>query len=355
MLKYEKKAFWKFFSIYFGSVAILILVSGLFYFEDQKKGLIEKEHFSMIEYVRFLKSGKSVSSWVDIRHKYVDTKFPNFSMQNFKVEDDSFIKFVPDHWDGGFVKIIKDQTSFNDSIYELVIKILLYQMLLIAIFGSLSYFLSIEALKPMQEAIRKLDNFSKDLIHDLNTPITSILLNMKILEKKIECSDNKALFRIKRSVEDISELHNNLTILLEEETMIIQTHNISEIVEEVVLIHRKIFKDIDFSIDVNRFSKKVNKFAFKQIVSNLISNACKYNKEDAFVKIYSKNDTLYIEDGGIGIKNLDKVFNRLYHEHKSGHGIGLDIVQRLCDSMNIKISIESKIDVGTTVALEFKH
>ncbi len=43
-------------------------------------------------------------------------------------------------------------------------------------FASISFFLSRHALKAMQEAIIKLDNFSKDLIHDLNTPVTSILL-----------------------------------------------------------------------------------------------------------------------------------------------------------------------------------
>lgn len=355
MLKYEKKAFWKFFSIYFGSVALLILVAGFFYFEDQKKGLVEKEHFSMIDYARQLKSGTQISDKKAISHEIIDIKIQSFSMDNFKIEDEFFVKYVPFSWESGFIKIKKSKSSFNETINQLETQIILYQILLLLIFASLSYYLSIKALQPLKEAVKKLDNFSKDLIHDLNTPVTSILLNMKLLDKKDGCKENKALTRIKRSVEDISELHNNLTLLLEEHTMIIQMHNLSEIVEEVVLTHRKIYKDVDFDISMDGFSKRVNQYAFKQVVSNLVSNACKYNKKDGFVKIYTKDDSLFIEDGGIGIKNVDKVFNRSYHEHESGHGIGLDIVKRLCDAMGIDISVNSEVDVGSVFVLGFRE
>lgn len=355
VLRYEKKAFWKFFLSYFGSVAVLILLSGSFYFEDEKKGLLAQEHLSMIEYARLFKSGTLFTDSKEIRHHFVDIQIATFSMNDFKIEKDYFLKYVPYNWDSGFIEIKKSKKSFNEKIEVLTYKIIKYQAVLILSFALLSYFLSRKALEPMQEALKKLDNFSKDLIHDLNTPITSILLNMKLLNKNDEFKDNKALIRIRKSVEDISELHNNLTLLLEENTMMMQMHELSEIVEEVVLTHRKIYTNIDFDIKMGGCKKKVNEYAFKQIVSNLVSNACKYNKKDGYVKIYSNDNTIFIEDGGVGIKNIDKVFNRSYHEHESGHGIGLDIVQRLCEAMDIKISIDSKEGLGTVVGLEFKH
>ena len=63
---------------------------------------------------------------------------------------------------------------------------------------------------------------------------------------------------------------------------------------------------------------------------------------------------LCIEDSGIGIENIDEVFERSYKEHVSGHGLGLDIVKRLCEAMNIKISLTSKVGEGSTFYLEFK-
>jgi len=354
LLKYEKKAFWKFFLTYFGSVALLILASGFFYFEEQKKTMIEKEHFSMIEYVRQVKMKQTPNTPEHIKHEIVDIEINNFSMSNFEIEDTRFLKYMPYSWEGGYILVSKDKIHYHETMMQIKIDVILVQLFLLMLFGGLSYFLSTRALKPMQEAITKLDNFSKDLIHDLNTPITSILLNMKLLDAKDELKDNKPLQRIKRSVEDIGELHNNLTVLLQEERMIIQQENLFKIINEVVSTHEKIYTDIFFDIRDADYYMIVNRDAFKQVMVNIISNACKYNKQGGYVKIYARDKTLYIEDSGIGIKNPQNIFERSYKEHKSGHGIGLDIVKRLCESMEIEIVVASEVDRGTTISLKFK-
>ena len=353
MLKHEKKTFIKFFVTYFGSVALLILASGFFYFQDQKTRMVEKEHFSMIDYVRQFKMKQLPLKNGSITHEIIEMEIPNFTMNNFEIKKNYFKKYMPYNWEGGYILVKKDKSEFYKNIFDIKIEIITAQILLLLLFAMLSYFLSTRALKPMQEAITKLDNFSKDLIHDLNTPITSILLNMKILQKDSNFEGNKALGRIKRNVEDISELHNSLTILLQEETMIVQRENIVKLVEDVVITHQKIFTDIEYIIDVKEFYADININAFKQIIVNLISNASKYNKKDGVVKIYSKDKTLYIEDSGVGIKNTSEIFNRSYSEHQSGTGIGLDIVKRLCEAMNIEIFATSQIEIGTTVHLNF--
>ncbi len=354
MLKHEKKAFIKFFFTYFGSVALLILASGFFYFQDQEKVMIKKEHFSMIEYVRQLKMKKFTIKDSSITYKILDIEIESFSMDNFNIEKNYFEKYMPYSWEGGYILVQKDKSEFYKNLFAIKLKIISVQIFLLILFATLSYFLSTQALKPMQEAITKLDNFSKDLIHDLNTPITSILLNMKILEKKSDLDENKPLKRIKKNVEDISELHNNLTTLLQEDTMQIQKQNIVKIIEDVVITHQKIYRGVEYKIEIKDFFANINKNAFTQVLVNLISNASKYNKESGYIKVYSHNRTLYIEDSGVGIKNPNEIFNRSYTEQKSGTGIGLDITKRLCEAMNIEISATSEIKVGTTVKLEFK-
>lgn len=353
MLKHEKKAFWKFFVTYFGSVAILILASGYFYFEEQKKTMIEKEHFSMIEYVRQVKMKQVPNTHQHIKHEVVDIEINNFNMNNFEIQESQFLKYMPFSWAGGYILVTKDKIHYHETMMQIKVDVIAVQLLLLLLFGGLSYFLSARALKPMQEAITKLDNFSKDLIHDLNTPITSILLNMKLLDAKDELKDNKPLQRIKRSVEDIGELHSNLTVLLQEERMIIQRENLFKIINEVVSTHEKIYTNIFFDIRDADYYMIVNRDAFKQVMVNIISNACKYNKKDGFIKIYAKGRTLYVEDSGIGIENPQHIFDRSYKEHQSGHGIGLDIVKRLCEAMEIEVTVTSKLGVGTTISLNF--
>jgi len=308
----------------------------------------------MIEYVRQLKMKLVPQNPEHIKHEVINIEIDNFNMNNFEIQENRFLKYMPFSWDGGYILVSKDKIHYEETMLEIKIYIISIQILLLLLFATLSYFLSVRALKPMQEAVTKLDNFSKDLIHDLNTPITSILLNMKLLDAKEEFKDNKALIRVKRSVEDITELHKNLTVLLQEETMVIQRKNLFKIINEVVLTHEKIYRDISFEVQKSEFFAKINRDAFKQVIVNIISNACKYNKQNGFIKIYTQDRTLHIEDSGLGIQNPQYIFERSYKEHVSGSGIGLDIVKRLCEAMKIEIHAVSTLGVGTTISLNFK-
>jgi len=350
--KHEKAAFLKFFSIYFGSVALLILASGFFYFLEQKKSLIEKEHFSIIEFTRQLKMKMNPQN-EHITYKNVAVAIENYHMDNFTIKEDRFEKYMPFSWEGGFFLVTKDKLHYETQLAQVRGKIILVQMLLLGFFAFLSYFLAKKALLPLRNAIAKLDNFSKDIIHDLNTPITSILLNIKLLESNAAYQNNRALERIKRSASDISELHVNLTHLLNEDRLIITQESIFTIVEEVVGIYKKIYPELHFYVEHSYFEAAINKEALKQVLANLISNACKYNKKEGFVKIYKKENALCIEDSGVGIESVERIFERSYSEHKSGHGLGLDIALRLANAMSIKIEVSSKVGEGSCFTLHF--
>ena len=69
--------------------------------------------------------------------------------------------------------------------------------------------------------------------------------------------------------------------------------------------------------------------------------------------MYAKENILYIQDSGVGIKKTQNIFKRNYKEQNSGHGIGLDIVKRLCDSMDINISVSSVVGEGTLIVIRF--
>lgn len=352
MLSHEKKAFWKFFSIYFGSVALLILVAGYFYFGEQKKILIKKEHFSMIEHIRKLKMNLSEEDTKDITHSVTYKDIPTFNMNNFTIKENYFESYIPYSWQGGYYVVRKEKSTFYTEVSSVKSKIIITQFLLLALFASISFFLSRHALRPMQEAITKLDNFSKDLIHDLNTPVTSILLNTKILEKTLE-KESKALIRIKTSAKEIGELHNNLTILLQEETMIMQEEKLFDLIDDVLSTQTSLYPDIKIELQRSELIVKVNADALKQVLSNIFSNACKYNKQEGYIKVYAKENILYIQDSGVGIQKPQNIFKRNYKEQNSGHGIGLDIVQRLCNSMDINISVSSVVGEGTLIVIRF--
>ncbi|MDF1878491.1 HAMP domain-containing histidine kinase [Sulfurimonas sp. SAG-AH-194-C20] len=354
MLEHEKTAFWKFFSIYFGSVALLILAAGYFYFGEQRKILLKNEHFAMIEHVRKIKMNQYELETKGITHTVTYEKIPGFTINNFSIGEKYFESYLPYSWEGGYYIVHKDKTAFHLKLSSMKKKIIVVQVLLLILFGVISFLLSRRALKPMQEAITTLDNFSKDLIHDLNTPVTSILLNTKILEKNLD-EDSKPLMRIKTSAKEIGELHNNLTILLQEETMIMKEERLFDLVQDVVSRQEGLYPEVKIELQKSELLVKVHADALKQVLSNILSNACKYNKKEGHVKIYTKNHTLYIQDSGLGIAKPENIFDRNYKEQKNGHGIGLDIVKRLCDVMEIEIWATSVVDEGTLIGLKFKN
>jgi two-component system OmpR family sensor kinase len=174
---------------------------------------------------------------------------------------------------------------------------------------------------------------------------------MKLLEKNPALQEDKILKRLHKSVHNISELHENLNTLLQEETFLIQNINICPLLNEVTDIHQELYRDINFEVNCSNFKAKVNANAMKQILQNIISNACKYNSKNGFVKIYQKNGALYIEDSGKGIKEPQKIFERSYSaEHSTG--IGLDIVRRLALAMDIKIEVTTS-ERGSCFILHF--
>lgn len=109
-----------------------------------------------------------------------------------------------------------------------------------------------------------------------------------------------------------------------------------------------------------------NRQALKRIVSNLISNAIKYNREAGRVWIAAdSNDDqwwLKVTDSGIGIEEaaIPRVFERFFRADQShskqvveGTGLGLAIVAELAATYHAHIDVSSKINEGTTIQLTF--
>jgi signal transduction histidine kinase len=104
-----------------------------------------------------------------------------------------------------------------------------------------------------------------------------------------------------------------------------------------------------------------NTAAFRQILTNLISNAIKYNRDHGTVRITCKTAddrvVLSVIDTGPGIRkeDLEHVFNKFYRARGSegvpGSGLGLYIAKLLAESMGGSISITSSPGAGATVSL----
>ena len=234
--------------------------------------------------------------------------------------------------------------------YSLWIKFFLASMLLFGV----ALFFTFYSLSPIRKALRLNDEFIKDILHDFNTPITSMILNIKML--KDEKGEDPYISRLTKSIDNLLRLQNNLKSFLHNSPSQSETIDISALTEERLKNIQNIYPNISYIFNKqNRLIKKTNHELLIRILDNLLSNAAKYNKANGEVKVTVINETVIIEDTGKGIKNISKVMQRYYKEQDRGIGIGLHIVNKLCNELNIGMNIQSQINQGTKITLNFQH
>ena len=219
-----------------------------------------------------------------------------------------------------------------------------------SIFSALiSFLFSIYALRPLHKALRLNEEFVKDILHDFNTPISSMLINLKLFKREI--GDNPKIQRLENNIESILSLQENLQIFLKGLPKQSEKFSLKALVKARVNYFKVLYPDIEYKIDIPVLSVETNKDAFTRILDNLLSNAGKYNIANGVVTIVHDGTMLSIIDTGKGIKKPLKVFDRYYKEQDRGIGIGLHIVKKLCNELKIEISIVSKENKGTTINL----
>jgi signal transduction histidine kinase len=216
----------------------------------------------------------------------------------------------------------------------------------------LTILFSLYSMYPLRKAFNLTQEFIKDILHDFNTPISSIMLNIKMLKKTKE--NHTKINRIEQSLNTILSLQDNLKSYLNHNQEKEERFELHQLITERVEALQNIYPTITFSINGNLVWINNNKSAMSRILDNLLSNSAKYNKEKGSVDIEIKEKSISISDTGRGIKNVNKIFDRFYKEHDRGLGIGLHIVKKLCDELGIKVEVKSEVGVGSSFSLIFK-
>lgn len=219
-----------------------------------------------------------------------------------------------------------------------------------SIFAALvSLLFSIYSLMPLQRALRLNEEFVKDILHDFNTPISSMLINLTLFKREI--GDNQKIRRLENNIQSILSLQDNLRIFLKGVPSQLESFSLKELVQNRVDYFAVLYPDVKYKISIDETMLESNKDAFTRILDNLLSNAGKYNIANGDVDIVLQGSSLTIHDTGKGIKNPSKVFDRYYKEQDRGIGIGLHIVKKLCDELTIPVNIQSKENEGTKIGL----
>lgn len=240
-----------------------------------------------------------------------------------------------------------------------IVKNMMIVMICIAVITFvLSFIILRNFAKPFRQMNENLDSFIKDSMHEINTPLSIININVDMYNEKF--GKNKYFSRIKSASKILSGIYNDMNYLIKEQT-------INNAPKKEIDFSAFVEKSVDYFKDIAELKgikivQKIQSELFisfvpaklQKIVDNTLSNAIKYGKEerDVVVILHSRGNkiVLSIHDYGIGIKEPEKIFSRYYREDdtKGGFGIGLNIVNKIILDEDIKVNVYSQLNVGST-------
>lgn len=238
------------------------------------------------------------------------------------------------------------------SIYIFLIFSTLFLSVVIYLLGKLF-------LHPVRDAIHKLDRFIRDTTHELNTPISVITMSIEQLNSEdLLPKQRKYVDRISVASRTISNLYNDLTFLLMHDST--KDHNEELDIRELLLERIEYFcpiadaKKITINTEIEPSTHRIDRENMIRLIDNLLSNAIKYNKPLGAVYITLTSSSLSVRDTGIGIapEVISQIFNRYsrFDEANGGFGIGLNIIEMICQKYYLKIVVNSELTKGS----EFK-
>ena len=374
----EKKSFFSFLALYLGSSFILMLIALFFYYQNEKTLYLDLVKSNMQNIVSKVSNEIIISHMLDVefdKNIYLNNQdykisfydkdknllFGNLNEklnfeQNFYNDEEKLI--IVDSSTVGHLGIwyiaLKDN-SLKEKISNLKLNIFLIFLIFYTIIAIVSWSLAKLFLKPIKDDRERLNNFIKDTTHELNTPISAIIMS---------CEDDnltkKQIDRIKFSAKRVSEIYKDLTYIFlgNIEKKSLDKIDLSKVIKEEIINFEPMIarKRLKINLNIEEFFYEINKDDFIRLFNNLFSNAIKYNKTDGNIDIILQNSELIIKDSGIGISKdkIKDIFNRYYRatNQSGGFGLGLNIVNMICKTYNIKIDVQSSENIGSTFTLK---
>jgi two-component system OmpR family sensor kinase len=382
LLKSEKKSLRRFLTLYTLMILTVIVTLGVHYYNSEKTLMLSQQRADLAKYAYIqTKRLKVLHHFFDERTTY--PRDPRFHSAIYDIEYKQIFSLLENekidfnqeiYFNDGVIQFVKSMDIFylgakyliieikDDGVWHTVLlkKIIGFGMLTLFIFMLFGLYLAKLFVKPMRDSIMLLDRFIKDTTHELNTPLSSILANVEMMDTDVMVEKNrKKLNRINIAAKTVSTLYKDLTYLTLEQ----ERENEDELirVEELLYDRAEYFrvlaqsKELTCDMDIQEAILTMDKRKLTRVIDNLISNAIKYNKRKGVVGIKLRQGRLEIWDTGIGISQEDQsvMFDRYmrFNQTEGGFGVGLSIVKNIIDEYGMHIEVISKKNEGTRMVL----
>ena len=239
--------------------------------------------------------------------------------------------------------------------------IIIVGTLIFSIFIFIGFVLSKLFIRPMKEAVTLLDNFIKDTTHELNTPVSTIMNNIEMLNEQAFAQNQvRKIRRIAIAARTISTIYDDLTYLILHHDVAVADGplNVTVLLRERLeyfkdrVEQKKLYLDLHLDDEVIQV---IDRTKATRIIDNLLSNAVKYNQARGTISIKLNDKFLQVSDTGKGIDKakVSRIFERYMRADKTvgGFGIGLNIVAMIVKEYGYRVEVQSAPREGTSFTI----
>ena len=197
-------------------------------------------------------------------------------------------------------------------------------------------------------------------LHQIKTPMT---VSKLLLEKPDETTNTKLKMQLMYIEQYINMAMNYLKMIDHSTDMDITQVNLDDIIKNLLKKYSLLFIHNHISLEYQ--SNVTHVISDGQwltiLIEQILSNALKYTENGKITIQYLEDKhALEIRDTGIGIRSEDipKIFDRGYsgfngRMNEKSSGLGLYLVRKISERLNIQIEVESKLSKGSVFRLVF--
>ena len=384
MLQSEKRSLFRFLGIYLSSTFLLFFMATIIFYDFQKHQIIDvqnselsKEAERLTQALRELNRSFTSSliypqekpfhsAIYNLDREYI---FGSFYPQNllwdreyYQQEEMLFhIHSLHPYYLGASYLVIA-RTVNQEPIDNLLKMSILFLFVAGFFFTVLGIFLGKLFIEPMKESMENMNRFIEDTTHEFNTPISTILTNIELLDTLYDCEGKQEMKRIEIASKTLSRLYEDLSYLKLNHNYHRQVEalNITQLTHERIEYFYTLIeaKQLKLTLDIEKsIMLSIDKNDAIRMIDNLLSNAIKYNKKYGNLDILLTAEKLSITDSGVGIKkeNIELIRGRFKRANRSegGFGIGLDIVGQVVERYDFKFNIVSIYNKKTEVIIRW--
>jgi len=369
----EKRSLFRFLAIYLGSTFTLFLLATIIFYGFQKQQIIDNQNAKLlVKSEEIIQNLRELSNTYDSKLIYPQYETYHSAIYNldkgyiFGTKEYKNVQWEKEYYQDknqlfylrplspyylGASYLLISQTINQEPLNELFRLSMLFLLIAGAIFTLLALFLGKLFIAPMKESMETMNKFIEDTTHELNTPISTILTNIELLDTIHNCNGKQEMRRIEIASKTLSRLYEDLTFLKLNHNYHrdITSLNLSELLAERIEFFSTMIEAKELKVKreiVPNIIVKIDKNDAIRLLDNLLSNAIKYNKKFGELNIILTQESLSIQNTGHSIeaKKITEIHQRFKRANSSegGFGIGLDIIGQVVQRYNFKFQISSK-------------